>query len=118
MPGVTELEFGHMITILTDTINRVDDRALTRHTETMDRLDAYIASSEQRLRRVENSQLTTAQTISAHEERFKALEISKEERWATRHPILVGLINYGGLIVIFAIVAKFMPGIAHLIGSI
>lgn len=107
-----------MITILTDTINRVDDQAQTRHAETMNRLDAYIASSEQRLRRVENNQLITSQTISAHEERFKALEVSKEERWATRHPVLAGLVNYGGLIIIFAIVAKFAPGIAHLIGSI
>ena len=118
MPGVTELEFGHMITILTDTINRVDDQAQTRHAETINRLDAYITASEQRLRQVENNQLITSQTINAHEERFKALEESREERWATRHPILAGLVNYGGLIVIFAIVAKFMPGIAHLIGSI
>lgn len=118
MPGVSELEFGHMITILTDTINRVDDRALTRHTETMDRLDNYIAASEQRLRQVENNQLTTAQTISAHEKRFKALEESKEKRWATRHPVLAGLVNYGGLIIIFVIVAKFAPGIAKLVGSI
>ena len=118
MPGVTELEFDRMIRVLTDTINRVDDQAQTRHAETIDRLNAYIASSEQRLRQVENTQITTCQTISAHEERFKALEESKEERWATRHPVLAGLVNYGILIVIFAIMAKFFPGIAHLIGSI
>ena len=118
MPGVTEGEFDRMIRVLTDSIERVDTQAQARHDETIDRLDAYITASEQRLRRVENSQLTTAQTISAHEERFKALEDSKEERWATRHPVLAGLVNYGGLIIIFAIVAKFMPGIAHLIGSI
>ena len=118
MPGVTEGEFDHVITILTDTINRVDDRALARHAETIDRLNAYIASSEQRLRQVENTQIATCQTINAHEERFKALEESREERWATRHPVLVGLVNYGILIVIFAMMARFFPGIAHLIVSI
>lgn len=118
MPGVTDLEFDRMIRVLTDTINRVDDQAQTRHDETITRLDAYIASSEKRLRQVENDQIIANQTINAHEERFRALEESKEERWAARHPILAGLLNYGGLIVIFAIMARFFPNVAHLIGSI
>lgn len=118
MPGVTEGEFDHVIAILTDTINRVDDRALARHAETIDRLDAYIAASEKRLRQVENDQIIANQTINAHEERFRALEESKEERWVSRHPVLAGLVNYGILIVIFAIMAKLFPNVAHLIGSI
>lgn len=118
MPGVTDLEFDRMIRVLTDTINRVDDQAQARHDETITRLDSYIASSEKRLRQVENDQIITNQTINAHEERFRALEASKEERWATRHPVLVGLVNYGILIVIFAVIAKLFPNVAHLIGSI
>lgn len=118
MPGVTEGEFDRMIRVLTDSIERVDTQAQARHAETIDRLDAYIASSEKRLRQVEDDQLITSQTINAHEERFKALEESKEERWAARHPVLAGLANYGGLIIIFAIIAKFFPRVAHLIGSI
>lgn len=118
MTAVTEGEFDRMIRVLTDSIERVDTQAQARHAETIDRLNAYIASSEQRLRQVESTQITTCQTINAHEDRFKALEESKEERWATRHPVLAGLVNYGILIVIFAMMAKFFPGLAHLIGSI
>ena len=118
MTAVTEGEFSHMITILSDTINRVDDRALARHQETLSRLDSYIASSEERLRHVENSQLITSQTIAAHEDRFKALEESGEERWATRHPVLAGAVNFVVIFILVAITAKFAPGIAKLIGSI
>ena len=118
MDAVSSTEFSHMITILSDSINRVDDRALARHQETLSRLDSYIASSEERLRHVENSQLITSQTIAAHEERFKAIEESGEERWVTRHPVLAGAVNFIVVFILFAIIAKFAPGIAKLVGSI
>ena len=118
MTGVTEGEFSHMITILSDSINRVDDRALTRHQETLSRLDSYIAASESRLRQIEDSQLITSQTIAAHEDRFKALQESGEERWVTRHPILAGAVNFVVIFILVAVSAKLAPGIAKLIGSI
>lgn len=118
MTGVSEGEFSHMITVLSDTINRVDDRALARHQETLSRLDSYIAASESRLRQLENSQLITSQTIASHEERFKALEESGEERWATRHPVLAGAVNFMVIFILVAIIAKLAPGTAKLIGNI
>ena len=118
MTAVSEGEFDRMIRVLTDSIERVDTQAQARHDETITRLDSYIASSEERLRQVENSQLITSQTIAAHEERFKALEESGEEKWATRHPILAGAVNFMVIFILVAIIAKFAPGVAKLIGSI
>ena len=118
MTGVSEGEFDRMIRVLTDSIERVDTQAQARHDETITRLDSYIASSEERLRHVENSQLITSQTIAAHEDRFRALEESGEERWATRHPVLAGAVNFVVIFILVAITAKFAPGIAKLIGSI
>jgi len=44
--------------------------------------------------------------------------VSIEKRWAERHPILAGGVNYILLIIIFCLVAHFLPAVAHLIGSI
>ena len=118
MTAVTEGEFSRMVQVLSDSIERVDSQAQTRHDETITRLDSYIAASESRLRQVENSQLITSQTIAAHEERFKAIEESGEEKWATRHPVLAGAVNFVVVFILVAITAKFAPGIAKLIGSI
>lgn len=118
MPGISDREFDRMIRVLTDSIERVDTQAQTRHDETITRLDSYIAASEERLRHVENSQLITSQTIAAHEDRFKALEESGEEKWATRHPVLLGAVNFVVIFILVAITAKFAPGIAKLIGNI
>ena len=118
MTAVSEGEFSRMVQLLSDSIERVDSQAQTRHQETLSRLDSYIAASESRLRQIEDSQLITSQTIAAHEDRFKALEESREEKWATRHPILAGAVNYGVIIILVAITAKLAPGVAKLIGSI
>lgn len=118
MTAVSEGEFSRMVQLLSDSIERVDSQAQTRHAETLSRLDSYIAASEERLRHVENSQLITAQTLTAHEDRFRALEESGEERWTTRHPILAGAVNFIVIFILVAITAKFAPGIAKLIGSI
>ena len=107
-----------LLRVLTDSIERVDTQAQTRHDETITRLDSYIASSEERLRHVENSQLITSQTIAAHEDRFKALEESGEEHWVARHPILAGAVNFVIVFILVAIIAKLAPGIAKLVGSI
>lgn len=118
MPGISDREFDRMIRVLTDSIERVDTQAQARHDETITRLDSYITVSESRLRHVEDSQLITSQTIAAHEDRFKALEESREEKWATRHPLLAGAVNFVVIFILVAITAKFAPGIAKLIGNI
>ena len=56
--------------------------------------------------------------ISEHDRMIKEMQTSKEAKWAERHPVLAGGLNYFILICIFTLVAHFAPGIAHLIGSI
>ena len=57
-------------------------------------------------------------TVAQHEADIKILKESKEAKWAQRHPVIAGGLNYIILIIIFAITAHFAPGIAKLVGSI
>lgn len=56
--------------------------------------------------------------VEQHDKDIAELKISTEAKWAARHPVLAGGLNYVLLIIIFCLVAHFMPGVAHLVGSI
>ena len=57
-------------------------------------------------------------TVAQHDADLKILKESKEAKWAQRHPVVAGGLNYIILIVIFVVIAHFAPGVAHLIGSV
>lgn len=57
-------------------------------------------------------------TVAQHDADIKLLKESKEAKWAARHPVLAGGLNYVLLIIIFCLVAHFIPGVAKLVGSI
>lgn len=56
--------------------------------------------------------------VEQHDSDIRRLMESREAKWATRHPVLAGGLNYVLLIIIFCIVAHFLPGVAKLVGSI
>ena len=57
-------------------------------------------------------------TVAQHETDIKQLKESKEEIFFQRHPILVQILLFGITVILFTILAHFLPGVAHLIGTV
>lgn len=65
-----------------------------------------------------DKQSVTNEQVAQHSRDIAELKESKEAKWAQRHPVFAGGLNYIILIVIFVVIAHFAPNVAHLVGSI